>query len=196
MIKIYYCNTPCPDPPQKGSEQRMKKIAHCKSIEQRLEQVRATKCLHAGFAELGVDEQNVVYCTNDYGKPYLPDALNINFSISHTKSISIVAFCDKEIGIDCENNNRVLSSEILNRYFSKQEADAFSSSPVFLWVAKEAFVKYTGKGFAHGRKEIELPFFENELLLDGVWFKKLDIEGHTVVVCSNTPQEITVKNIL
>lgn len=196
MITIYYCNTLCPELPQRVSNQRTQKILESKSIEGRNEQIRTAKCLQAGFSELGIDESEVIYRTKEYGKPFVSVVPNTDFSVSHTKNISMVAFSDNNIGIDCENNNRVISSEILNRYFSNQEAEAFSTFPLLLWVAKEAFVKYTGKGFAHGRKEIELPFFENELSLNGVWFKKIDIEGHTVVVCSSTPQEVAVKNIL
>jgi len=155
--------------------------------------INTARALKAGFAELGINEKDVIYGFQKNGKPYAQNFPEIHFSISHTYNLSVVAFCDREIGIDCENLQRDISADILNRYFSKEEATAFSASAIALWVTKEAFVKYTGKGFAVGRSDVIIPYFENELNLDGLWFKKLSIDGHTVVICSDKSDEIAIK---
>ena len=109
--------------------------------------------------------------------------------------MSICAFSDKKIGIDCEKSQRDIPTEIISRYFKKQELEEFSEDPLLLWVTKEAFVKYTGKGMALGRNELTLPYFEGKLMLSGVYFKRLDICGYTAVICAEAPDSVEIKEV-
>lgn len=196
MIRIYYCNSASDAIPEEISDYRREKILSASNLSQRQRMINTARALKAGFAELGINENDVIYGFQKNGKPYAQNFPEVYFSISHTDNLSIVAFYDREIGIDCENSQRDISTDILNRYFSKEEVTAFSDSAITLWVTKEAFVKYTGKGFAAGRNEIKIPYFEDELKLDGLWFKKLSIDGHTVVICSDKSDEIVIKKAL
>ena len=195
MIKIYYCNSASDTIPKEISDFRKEKILSAENLGERQRMINTAKALKAGFSELGITENGVIYGFSENGKPYAENFPDVHFSISHTNNLSLVAFCDKEIGIDCENTQRDISTDILSRYFSKEEVSAFSTSAITLWVTKEAFVKYTGKGFAMGRDEIKIPYFENELSLDGLWFKKLTLDGYTVVVCSERNDKIAIKKV-
>ena len=163
MIKIYYCNSASDAIPEEISDYRKKKILSASNLLERQRMINTARALKAGFAERGINEKDVIYGFQKNGKPYAQNFPEVYFSISHTDNLSIVAFCDKEIGVDCENSQRDISTDILNRYFSKEEVTAFSASAIALWVTKEAFVKYTGKGFAVGRSDVIIPYFENEL---------------------------------
>lgn len=196
MIRIFYCNSHSNAIPEEISEYRKDKLFSTKTHEDRIGKINAAKVLKAGFAELGINEKDIVYAVSQNGKPYAENFPSVHFSLAHSKAFSLVAFSENEIGIDCEDNQRIVPNEIIYRFFTKSEADAFKTAPLTLWSAKEAFVKHTGKGFATGRNEIELPYFENELILNGLWFKKLDIEEHTVVLCTGKQDELTVKKVL
>ena len=195
MIKIYYCNSASRDLPTEISEYRRKKIFSAKQDETRLQMINAAKVLKAGFAELGICEKDVVYTFTENGKPYAENYPSIHFSLAHAQNTAICAFYDKQIGIDCEFNQREISAEILKRYFSKQEYVAFADDPILLWVTKEAMVKRSGTGLALGRGEREIPYFDTELSIDGLFFKRLCIEGYTAVICTEKKDTVTVKNI-
>ena len=113
------------------------------------------------------------FAYGEHGKPYFKtDELSeIYFSLSHTKDFAGIAFAKSEIGFDCENvSSRNYSMErlkkIANRVFTAKEkdycfdisthADSNEVEKRFfeVWVAKEAYSKYTGTGFSAGFKNI------------------------------------------
>ena len=98
-----------------------------------------------------------------HGKPYLaePGLEEVFFSLSHTRGHAIVCFSAGEIGADCENTEaregRTGYAGIAARCFMDDErAYTAIGEPGFhtrffeIWTAKEAYMKYTGKGFAEG----------------------------------------------
>ena len=154
--------------------------------------INAAKCLKAGFADLGISEKDVVYAHNDHGKPYAQNHPTIHFSITHTNNISICAFCDNEIGIDCEISQRHIDHKILMRYFSKDECDEFSAAPLLLWVSKEAIAKYDGKGLALTKKAFDITMYENELELNGIYLMRLEIPDTVTIVCAERKSECSL----
>lgn len=195
MIKIYYCSSLDTDIPEEISEYRKARILSAGLPAERLRMINSARVLAAGFAELGICEKDVIYSFSDNGKPFASNYPSLHFSLAHSDNISICAFYDGVIGIDCENNNRVISKGILGRYFTKGECEEFKRDPLLLWVTKEAMVKQSGKGLALGRNELTLPYYDDELMLDGRYFKRLCIDSHTVVVCTDRKDGITVKKI-
>ena len=127
--------------------------------------------------ETGLDIPEAALCEGarvskgPHGKPFFGDpALSgIYFSKSHTEGHELLCFSDSEIGIDCENtearpgiSERFMS--IAERYFTEGEqayiraADGVTGrvqgEPMTrffeIWTAKEAYMKYTGRGFSEG----------------------------------------------
>jgi 4'-phosphopantetheinyl transferase len=98
---------------------------------------------------------------NKYGKPALansPDGHRINFNISHTDGLIVLALTnDAEIGIDVEKIcvDRA-SLDIADRFFSAEEAaalrqvsDAGQADAFFgYWTLKEAYIKARGMGLS------------------------------------------------
>jgi len=95
-----------------------------------------------------------------YGKPYFsdPELEGIFFSRSHSKGHEVLCFSDGEIGIDCENTEARQGiaekyPDIARRCFTEDEIE-FTGDSVKrffeIWTAKEAYMKYTGRGFAEG----------------------------------------------
>ena len=81
------------------------------------------------------------------------------FNISHTRHWAGVALADQEIGFDMEEPR-----ELKHLGFVLPGEEGID--PLALWVMKESFVKYTGKGVAQLRstrvKQIEKDLYEAE----------------------------------
>jgi 4'-phosphopantetheinyl transferase len=112
-----------------------------------------------------------------HGKPRFADLAlrDVHFSISHTKGAAVVAFADREIGIDIERTSRFDKGEerllgIARRFFADDElayvVGEGQTTPTALrpplhrgelasrffevWTGKEAYMKWTGRGFSEG----------------------------------------------
>ncbi len=86
-------------------------------------------------------------------KPYFISHPDIHFSISHSESIWICAFCEAEVGVDVQIMSRERPWEKLaGRFFCAEEADAViradNAADAFseIWSRKEAVVKLFGIG--------------------------------------------------
>ena len=88
---------------------------------------------------------------SDRGKPYFPDS-PWHFSISHTKAHAFCALAKYPIGIDAEEQGRMVSMKLAAKVLSATEKLRFDQcsdkNDAFLrfWVLKEASVKLTGEG--------------------------------------------------
>ena len=102
--------------------------------------------------------------TGRHGKPYFaePDLEDVFFSRSHTGDFEIVCFSDSEVGLDCEDvnarkNRNTDFEKIAERCFLSDEraymdaGNPGSEERFFeIWTGKEAYMKYTGRGFSEG----------------------------------------------
>ena len=95
-----------------------------------------------------------------HGKPYFkdPGLKGVFFSRSHSKGHEVLCFSDAEVGIDCEDTEarpgiKERYKGIAGRYFTEDEQEYIGDS-LFrffeIWTAKEAYMKYTGRGFSEG----------------------------------------------
>lgn len=116
---------------------------------------------------------NMKILKNRLGKPYIAHSSNLNFSISHTKDLSVFIFSDKNIGIDIEYVNMCTIDPKLKFFFNASEfkyiAESKNTNFSFyeLWTLKEAYLKYLGVGLTKALKSIEvIPDGENYLVKD------------------------------
>ncbi len=88
------------------------------------------------------------------GKPYFENS-DIHFSISHTSELTVISFAPFNIGIDCESTTRKIKHAMLikEKIFSLREQAYATDTERFIeiWVKKEAYAKYTGKGLSDVR---------------------------------------------
>ena len=99
------------------------------------------------------NNKNIVFQKNKYGKPFL-DNSHLFFNISHSNDALVVAFSDKEIGVDIEKVNSY-SCNIAKRYFCDNEYRFIVSKQsnrnnrfFDIWTKKEAYIKYLGMGLS------------------------------------------------
>ncbi len=98
-----------------------------------------------------LDETTPCFEYNEYGKPFIPNRPDIQFSISHTKNAIAVAISRYPIGLDIEQirpQSEALIKKTMNAAEQKQIADSQSPDVTFtsLWTQKEAVLKLRGTG--------------------------------------------------
>jgi 4'-phosphopantetheinyl transferase len=110
---------------------------------------------------LGVSADQLSFAYNAFGKPSLPPEINsigINFSISHSGSLIVIAFSRADnIGVDIELIQEIKIDDLKNQgLLSKNEVsyletlDDLKSQYAFykIWTAKEAVSKAIGMGLS------------------------------------------------
>ena len=112
------------------------------------------------------------FAYNAFGKPSLNDAGCLHFSVSHSGTEAIYAIShDRDIGIDIECIRPLMySDQIVERFFSKVEYEAFHNLPGHLrsraffscWTRKEAYLKALGKGLSHPLDAFSVSFLPGE----------------------------------
>ncbi len=106
----------------------------------------------------GNPEVEVVY--GKRGKPAVSGIDKKYVSVTTTGAVMVVVFSDKQVGVDGEylgrfdDKNHPDYLAIAERFFSEEEAEYVRDNdgdPIAfakVWVRKEAYAKYTGKGLA------------------------------------------------
>lgn len=103
---------------------------------------------------LGVKNKDLIFSTNEYGKPNLLTPRGTHFNISHSKNWVICAIDDNPVGIDVEVTKSI-DYKIAKEFFSSDEYSDLMLQPeemrskyfYLVWTLKESYVKAEGKGF-------------------------------------------------
>ena len=145
------------------------------------------------------------------GKPYLKNLPDIHISLSHSESIALCAISDERVGLDAEFVSD-FNEGICKRFFSKKERDyvlscsdsALKRERFFrIWVLKESYVKFTGKGIG-GFCDFDIDAESDEILMNNKYgicscfFSELSIPGYKAAVCTvkkETP-EVSRVNVI
>lgn len=86
---------------------------------------------------------------DENGKPFVTDG-SVFVSVSHTDELTFAAVAEKNIGLDAEKLSRTADPR-LTRWFSIKEkaaAGLTDTGRLKMWVRKEAYGKFTGRGLA------------------------------------------------
>lgn len=128
-----------------------------------------------------------IWKLNSYGKPYI-EGWDKDFSISHTRDISVVAVASEAIGIDIEDNSRNIDLEKFKRTkFLNFDEGAYNNKEEFLmrFTALEAYLKYIGKGFHKDARTISVRKVNDGIVIDdGKVIKAVTISdgGYTISI--------------
>lgn len=136
-----------------------------------------------------------IWKLNSYGKPYIED-WDKDFSISHTRDLSLVAVASEAIGVDIEDIGRDIDLEKFKRTkFLNFDEDAYNNKEEFLmrFTALEAYLKYLGKGFYKDARTISVRKDGDGIVIDdGSLIKAETISdgGYTISIVKGKPLEI------
>ena len=100
--------------------------------------------------ELGREPEALKFAAGPNGKPRLAEG-DLQFNLSHSAGLALIAMSSVEVGVDLEQvKPRKDLTGVAKRVFTaaeRQEIEAGGERAFYRhWVAKEAFVKATGRG--------------------------------------------------
>jgi phosphopantetheinyl transferase len=100
-----------------------------------------------------------VIAYGEHGKPYFKDS-DIYFNYSHCKYGAACIVANQEIGVDIQEL-RTVKPSVIKRVCCDNEIKLIKTDEDFIkiWTMKEAYAKFTGKGFAEGFKSIDTTTF-------------------------------------
>jgi 4'-phosphopantetheinyl transferase len=114
---------------------------------------------------IGLDEADIRYSENPYGKIFIPGH-RLNFNISHSqKKIALAFTLNKDIGVDIEQVRPLPDfPQLVDRWVSKKEKDGLLQLPIasqleaffHVWTQKEAFIKTEGKGLVDSLQDFSV----------------------------------------
>jgi 4'-phosphopantetheinyl transferase len=135
------------------SEDELLRAAAFKVVDGRRRFVGARAALRTLLGRyLGTAPEALQFAAGPGGKPRLASSSPLEFNVSHSGGVALIAFADgAEVGVDVEAiAPREHRDGIARRVFTRAERDAIDDDESFYrhWVAKEAFVKATGRGIS------------------------------------------------
>lgn len=137
----------------KLSENRQQKIERFRYAQGKALSLGAGLLLDYGLRQYGIREREARFIYGENEKPYLRDYPEIFFNLSHSGSMAMAVFADKEVGCDVEQIGEP-DFRVARRFFAEgerkllQEAGDKEARELFyrFWVLKESFLKVTGEG--------------------------------------------------
>jgi 4'-phosphopantetheinyl transferase len=153
---------------------------------------------HMIMQKTGLENEEIFFTTNEYGKPFLKDREDIQFNLSHS-GVWVVGVIDHQVvGIDVERIQEI-DLDISKNYFSPDEhEDLMSKADKFdyfftLWALKESYIKILGKGLSHPLNAFSIKFIKpGEIIINvegqrikDIFFRQYDVdEAYKMAVCA------------
>lgn len=187
------------------SQSRQEKAAKLRFPEDRILSLGAGLLLDRGLQKYGLRERDLELEYRHNGKPYLKHYPELYFNLSHSGTMVMAVFSDREIGCDIEKIRKTKMA-LVHRYFTKneqlfleqerpeQETDRLFSR---YWTLKESVLKATGEGMRLPLDsfELQLAEFPSEAPVNLVWhteagkkfssfsFREYEFFGYQAAVC-------------
>lgn len=132
-----------------------------------------------------LNNANLRFGKNDFGKPYLVGFPDFHYNISHTRNAIAIGVSEIPIGVDIEKN-KLADLEIATRFFCKRELNYIISGNeeqerlfYHIWTKKEAYIKWLGRGLSIPLTTFDVTDAEIEWLLNTI-----EINDYLISVCS------------
>ncbi len=131
---------------------------------------------------LEVENSELKFETNAYGKPRLAGVREFQYNISHTRGAAAVGISRTPIGVDVEKMGRY-EEEVAGRFFCENEVRYIEQGDAGrrfyeVWTKKEAYVKWIGKGLA-----IPFPSFDVFAEETARHLESFQKDGYMIAVC-------------
>jgi len=121
---------------------------------------------------LPLEPHQLRFSANAYGKPCLSPERGLDFNLSHSKDIALIAITlNRRVGVDIEHIRAdIATEEIARRFFSEGEVSELLALPVEqretaffnCWTRKEAYIKAQGLGLSLPLESFDVSLAPNE----------------------------------
>lgn len=170
--------------------------------------------------QLHMNNQDIEFSYNKYGKPFLASHPLVSFNISHSGNWVVCMIDDHPVGIDIERIHSI-DPYVAKRFFSKDEFEDLMAKEdplkltyfYDLWTLKESFVKMLGKGLQIPLNKFTIKLSQNNIHLESVsdlikleqpvYFKQYDIDPkYRLSACAynakfpKQPQQLSFSDLL
>ena len=164
MIDVYVLNLSCFDEKKALAilpDKIVNDALRLKLERKRIEYIASQWLRYKLLSEfIGVHVKELVFAETKTGRPFLKGEM-VDFNISHTRNYAVIAIAKAQrIGIDVQTKKEKIDVlAIAKQYFAMSEYELIASrldGPLrrnvfyWLWAYKEATLKLTGEGIAHG----------------------------------------------
>ena len=153
----------------------------------------------------GLAEREARYLFGENGKPYLAGGA-LNFNLSHSGTVAVLAVADGEVGVDVEKIAPVRQS-LIERVCTEREcaqlmrlSEEERTREFFrYWTAKESVMKYFGAGLSLPPKELEAELTCGRVKRNGAELKlslrEYALSGYKLTACADeefapAPEEV------
>lgn len=131
------------------SKYRKDKVKRLKRPEKKAQSIGAELVLnYAVGKEIGKKPE---YDIDENGKPYLTNADDVYFNLSHSGDYAVCVVHDSSVGIDIQKMKE-FDAAMIKRFFTDEEKEYIEKSKDMkkaffeIWSKKESFIKAVGKG--------------------------------------------------
>ncbi len=155
---------------------------------------------------LGIDNSEILFNDNGYGKPLLLNYPNYHFSISHSGDWIVYAANNREVGIDVQKIKPV-DYKIAKRFFSPLEYHDLMNKTESekigyfydLWTLKESYIKAIGRGLGASLGSFSISVDKYNISVNGAhrdtyYFRQYCVDNnYKLSVCSMNnkfPEEV------
>jgi hypothetical protein len=181
-------------------ERLLKRSSEQQALEAAALRLQEVAMQAAGYGSFRLEDVDYPEAAGVTGKPIWRSGL-ADFSISHARSMAMIAVADTPVGVDVEFN-RPIDPRIVKRVLREDAVPlrALSESNALeRWTAVEAVMKAAGIGILHGR-EIEWRA-DGIRLRDKEWYVRPvqcgdDHVGHVCTTVSNAKIEVVRVDLL
>lgn len=147
---------------------------------------------------LGKQNNDISFSKNEYGKPFLEEASDFHFNLSHSGDWVVCAVDNLPVGIDVEKIHDV-DLNLSERFFSEEEhkyllsLESSRRREAFfeLWTLKESYIKADGRGLSIPLNSFSFSFqggnieFKTTNNIRDCHFKQYEIDAfYKLSVCS------------
>ncbi|MFA1820383.1 4'-phosphopantetheinyl transferase superfamily protein [Virgibacillus oceani] len=124
--------------------------------------------------KLHMENRDIHFGSNTYGKPYLSGQSNFHFNLSHSGSWVVMIWGEDPVGIDIEKVKKI-DIGVAARFFSSEEYMDIMSKPEYeqrdffyaLWTLKESYIKALGTGLSMPLDSFGIRILEEKITLTG-----------------------------
>ena len=180
----------------RASQARKQRIDRYRNPRDRMLSLGAEALVLHALKESGYDNLSPAYTYGSQGKPYLAGLDGFFFNLSHSGGYVMLAVSDAEIGCDIQRIRPVnirVAKRVLTpaEYESFEAADEADRSSLFCryWVAKESYLKATGRGLAENPASVRIELepspgiYREDVRQAYALWEGSDIPGYRCAVC-------------
>lgn len=175
---------------------RRQKIEKFRYVQGKCLSLGAGLLLDYGLRQYGLRERDAVLVYGADEKPYLKESPEIFFNLSHSGTIAMAVFGDRELGCDVERVGKP-DLRVAQRFFAPEETKVLEKiqeekeqALMFyrFWTLKESFLKVTGKGIRMPLQEFCIHlgppvWVEREHGAENYGFAELSLPGYGASLC-------------